>query len=165
VSPQGRARSARSTEGALQAFLAFLRARGQSVTRSRRLVAETLLRAPKHVAADDLVETLRRSGTPVASATVYRTLALMRASGHFDAHDFGRGKRLYEPTLGRPHHDHLCCISCGAVIEFSEEGIEKLQEEVVKRHHFRPVYHSHKIFGYCARCPAGGGRRRRMHRA
>jgi Fur family ferric uptake transcriptional regulator len=43
-------------------------------------------------------------------------------------------------------------VTCGKVIEFEDEGIEKLQDEVVRRHHFTPVYHSHKIFGYCAPC-------------
>ncbi len=140
---------------ALAAFEGFLRERGQKLTKPRRLVVETLLKARTHLAADDLIDVLRKAGTPVPKATVYRTLALVRESGHFDAHDFDQGKRLYEPMMGRAHHDHLYCISCGEVIEFSEERIEKLQTEVVRRHGFTPVYHSHKIFGYCRTCAKG----------
>ncbi len=143
---------------ALGAFEAFLRQRGQKLTKPRRLVVEVLLRAKTHMAADDLIDVLRKAGTPVPKATVYRTLALMRECGLFDAHDFDQGRRLYEPMMGRAHHDHLYCISCGDVIEFSEEKIEALQDVIVKRHGFTPVYHSHKIFGYCASC--GRGRKR-----
>jgi Fur family transcriptional regulator, ferric uptake regulator len=65
--------------------------------------------------------------------------------------------------VGRAHHDHMYCISCGKVIEFEEEAIERLQEMVTQRHRFTAVYHSHKIFGYCAACggpkpPPKGGR-------
>ena len=74
-------------------------------------------------------------------------------------HDFDGGRRVYEPMVGRAHHDHLCCISCAKVIEFEEEAIERLQEAVVARYKFTPVYHSHKIFGYCEACAPRGKRR------
>jgi Fur family ferric uptake transcriptional regulator len=46
----------------------------------------------------------------------------------------------------------MYCISCGKVIEFEDDGIERLQDEIVRRYRFTPVYHSHKIFGYCSGC-------------
>ena len=146
------------TVNALGAFVSYLQSKGHKLTRPRRLVAETLIAARRHVGADDLIEMLRRAGTPVPKATVYRTLALMRECGSFDAHDFDQGKRLYEPMMGRAHHDHLYCISCGEVIEFQEPRVEKLQDEVVRRHGFTPVYHSHKIFGTCRKCGSRRGK-------
>jgi Fur family ferric uptake transcriptional regulator len=140
----------------------FLKSRGFKLTRPRRRVVEKLLAVKGHVTADDLLDLLRRGGTPVSRATVYRTLAIVSQSGLIDGHDFDSGKRLYEPMVGRAHHDHLYCIACGRVIEFSDDGIERLQEAVVARHRFTPVYHSHKIFGYCEKCsPAAPGKRGR----
>jgi Fur family ferric uptake transcriptional regulator len=136
----------------LQAIEEFMRSRGLKLTGPRKRVVQKLLSVKGHVAADDLIELLRKDKTPVSKATVYRTLSLVSQSGLIDGHDFDRGKRLYEPMVGRHHHDHLYCVTCGKVIEFEDEGIEKLQDEVVRRHHFTPVYHSHKIFGYCAPC-------------
>ncbi len=133
-----------------------LKQSGLKLTRPRRLVAEKLVDAHKHVSADDLIDMLRRDRTPVSKATVYRTLAVLQKSGLFDGHDFGDGRKVYEPMMGRAHHDHLYCISCGSVIEFEEPRIEKLQDEVVARHKFTPVYHSHKIFGFCESCGAAG---------
>jgi Fur family ferric uptake transcriptional regulator len=143
----------------LQALEEFMRSRGFKLTRPRRRVVEKLLSVKGHVTADELIEQLRAGGTPVSRATVYRTLSIVSQSGLIDGHDFERGKKLYEPMVGRAHHDHLYCISCGRVIEFTEEGIERLQESVVARHRFTPVYHSHKIFGYCEKCTPKGSRR------
>ncbi len=146
----------------LKALEDFMRSRGFKLTRPRRKVVEKLLAVKGHVTADELIEQLRRGGTPVSRATVYRTLSIVSQSGLIDGHDFESGKKLYEPMVGRAHHDHLYCISCGRVIEFTEEGIERLQETVVARHRFTPVYHSHKIFGYCEKCtPKGEPQRRR----
>jgi Fur family ferric uptake transcriptional regulator len=138
----------------LKALEDFMRSRGFKLTGSRRKVIEKLLSVKGHVGADELIEFLRRDRTPVSKATVYRTLALVSQSGLIDGHDFDGNKRVYEPMVGRAHHDHMYCIACGKVIEFEEEAIERLQERVVQRHKFTPVYHSHKIFGYCEACAA-----------
>jgi len=130
----------------------FMRSKGFKLTRPRRRVVEKLLAVKGHVSADELIDLLRKGGTPVSRATVYRTLGIVSQSGLIDGHDFDGGRRVYEPMVGRAHHDHLFCIACGKVIEFQEEAIERLQERVVARHRFTPVYHSHKIFGYCEAC-------------
>jgi Fur family ferric uptake transcriptional regulator len=136
----------------LKAIEAFMRSRGLKLTAPRRRVVLKLLEVKGHVAADELIELLRKGRTPVSKATVYRTLALVSQSGLIDGHDFDSGRRVYEPMVGRAHHDHMYCIRCGKVIEFQEEAIERLQDMVVARHRFTPVYHSHKIFGYCSTC-------------
>ena len=136
----------------MQSLEEFIKSRGLKFTASRRRVVEKLLAVKGHIAAEDLIELLKRDKTPVSKATVYRTLALVSQSGLIDGHDFDKGKRLYEPMVGRTHHDHMYCISCAKVIEFEEEAIERLQEMVLQRHRFTAVYHSHKIFGYCAEC-------------
>jgi Fur family ferric uptake transcriptional regulator len=148
----------------LRAIEEFFHGRGLKLTGPRRRIVEKLLSIKGHVAADELLELLRKGGTPVSKATVYRTLAVVSQSGLIDGHDFDSGRRVYEPMVGRAHHDHLFCIHCGKVIEFQEEAIEHLQELVVSRYRFTPVYHSHKIFGYCSDCrdkaPTGPAPRR-----
>ena len=147
----------------LKAIEEYMKTHGLKLTGPRKRVVQKLLSVKGHVAADDIIELLRRDKTPVSKATVYRTLALVTESGLIDGHDFDKGKRLYEPMVGRAHHDHMYCITCGKVIEFEDEAIERLQEMVTQRHRFTAVYHSHKIFGYCSACggpkpPPKGGR-------
>ena len=136
----------------LRAIEDYIKSRGHKLTAPRRRVVKKLLSIKGHIAADDLVELLRKDKTPVSKATVYRTLSIISRSGLIDGHDFDSGRRVYEPMVGRAHHDHMYCIACQKVIEFSEEAIERLQDMVVARHRFTPLYHSHKIFGYCYKC-------------
>jgi Fur family ferric uptake transcriptional regulator len=136
----------------LQAIEQFMKGRGFKLTGPRRRVVEKLLAVRGHVSADELFDLLRKGGEDVSRATVYRTLSIVSQSGLVDGHDFDGGRRVYEPMVGRAHHDHLYCIACGRVIEFEDDAIERLQEAVVARHRFVPVYHSHKIFGYCEAC-------------
>jgi Fur family ferric uptake transcriptional regulator len=144
----------------LQAIEEYMKSRGFKLTRPRRRVVEKLLDVKGHVSADELFDLLRKDKEDVSRATVYRTLSIVSQSGLVDGHDFDGGRRVYEPMVGRAHHDHLFCISCGKVIEFEEDGIERLQEAVVARYRFTPVYHSHKIFGYCENCAPPRGARR-----
>ena len=144
----------------LRSIQEYMTSRGFKLTRPRRRVVEKLLEVKGHVSADELFDLLRKDKEDVSRATVYRTLSIVSQSGLVDGHDFDGGRRVYEPMVGRAHHDHLFCISCGKVIEFEEDAIERLQEAVVARYRFTPVYHSHKIFGYCENCAPPRGVRR-----
>lgn len=138
-----------------------LRVHNLKLTPQRRLVIRKLLTAKRHLSAEQIVDMLKKDGVPVSRATVYRLLGALRDSKLIDVHSFDQGYRVYEPAVGKVHHDHLYCISCGKIIEFQNEGIERLQDRVCKKHKFVEVYHSHKIFGYCAGCHS---RRGRAHR-
>ena len=58
----------------------------------------------------------------------------------------------FELGAGRSHHDHMICLRCGAVLEFSNRAIEKLQEKEASRKGFMPVRHTLEIVGYCKQC-------------
>jgi Fur family ferric uptake transcriptional regulator len=151
-------RAVRSRQELRQEIERHFTRKGIRMTPPRAAVVDELLEARDHVTADELADRLRRRGKRVSKATVYRTLTILKDSGLFDAHDFGTGARHYEPIADRPHHDHMYCIGCGKIEEFSNDQIERLQERIARRFRFRIVYHSHKLFGYCADCDAGGRR-------
>lgn len=134
------------------AFEAFLRRKGLKMTQPRRKVAERIFGANGHLSAEDLVDWARQHHRGFSKASVYRTLALL-AEGHLvDQHDFGQGRAFYERTLGRTHHDHLICVRCKRITEFTSDGIERLQDRIIRSYGFEMLYHSHKIFGLCQHC-------------
>ncbi|CAG0989136.1 partial Ferric uptake regulation protein, partial [Geobacteraceae bacterium] len=47
---------------------------------------------------------------------------------------------------------HLVCTECGAIIEFENESIEKLQNEVAAAHGFLIRYHKLELYGLCTKC-------------
>jgi Fur family transcriptional regulator, ferric uptake regulator len=148
---------------ALDRFREYLATQGLRLTRQRETVARALMDASDHLSADELAERLRGEG--VSKSTVYRTLQLLVEAGLADGQDYGDGRLYYELMVGRHHHDHLVCLSCGQLIEFQSPEIERLQDRVAESHDFDVVSHTHKLFGYCSRCRARPGKRPRPSEA
>jgi len=62
----------------------------------------------------------------------------------------------YEHVSGNSHHDHLICTTCGAVIEFHDEELERRQREICERKKFTPTFHNLQILGLCDACRRKG---------
>jgi Fur family ferric uptake transcriptional regulator len=133
-------------------FRSFLRENGLTLTSARSAIFQGITAFRGHFDADELLDALKRRGESLSAATVYRTLPLFVRSGIIRETLRLRGRSRYEHAWGKEHHDHLQCISCGAVIEFKDDALEKLQDRVCRRHGFRPVEHRLGIRGYCASC-------------
>ncbi len=134
-----------------RAFSEFLEKRDLKLTSQRRTILHQALR-DGHFSAEKLLEFTKKKDPTVSKATVYRTLALLKESKILEEQDFGGGKKVYERAQGRKHHDHLICVKCGDILEFENDPIEKLQDNEAKKHGFKIVYHSLKLFGFCKSC-------------
>jgi Fur family ferric uptake transcriptional regulator len=88
----------------------------------------------------------------VGKATIYRTLDLLAQSGMVHERDFGEGFRRYERAPGHPHHEHLICLRCGKVVEFSNERLEKMKELIATEYGFQHRHHRLEIYGVCREC-------------
>jgi Fur family ferric uptake transcriptional regulator len=140
----------------VEVFSEYLREQGLKLTSQREVLLRRVLRIKKHFSAEQLFESLRDEGAGISKATVYRTLTLLVESGLLAEHDFERGHKLYERASHQCHHDHLICVGCGRIVEFHNEEIERLQEEIAGRFEFAMVSHTHQIFGQCAVCQGQG---------
>jgi len=130
----------------------YFQRHGFKLTPQRQAIVERVFSTHSHFSADDLHDMMRDSGTPVSKATIYRTLSLLAEGRFVEGLRIGEEMKYYEHVLGHEHHDHLICVECHKIVEFRSEAIEELQEEIVREHGFKSLYHSHKIFGYCADC-------------
>lgn len=95
----------------------------------------------KHLSAEDVYKTLLDADEEVGLATVYRVLTQFEAAGLVIRHNFDSGHSVFELDRGG-HHDHMVCMQTGEVIEFHNEMIEKLQQEIAEAHGFELVEHS-----------------------
>jgi Fur family ferric uptake transcriptional regulator len=141
----------------MERFEEYLRSHKLRMTPERRSVLETILDREGHFDAEELLQFTRRRNKRVSRATLYRTLEHLRQAGLVKMHRFGSGHALFEHVYGRKHHDHMVCDTCGTVIEFMNEDIERLQSEVCGDHGFRPTSHVMQIFGVCKSCQAREG--------
>ena len=134
-------------------FERFLKTRALKLTHQRRRIFERVFATHEHFSADKLYGWMRaEEGSGVSRATVYRTLSLLVEGGFLGTLDAGKEELLYEHVLGHRHHDHLVCIDCGKIEEFSDERIESYQREAALRKGFALLYHNLRLFGTCASC-------------
>ena len=133
-------------------FTSFLEKKDLKLTSQRKTILREAMEASGHFSAEKLLVYCKKEDPTISKATVYRTLVLLKESKILEEQDFGDGKKLYERAQGRKHHDHFVCIKCGKIIEFENEPIERLQDSEAKKHHFKIVYHSLKLFGFCRSC-------------
>jgi Fur family ferric uptake transcriptional regulator len=136
-------------------FREFVTRKGLKWTRQREVILEEFLSSEEHLSTEDLYLEIRSKNPHIGYATVYRTLKLFAECGIAEERDFGAGQVLYELSHGEDHHDHLICTGCGAIIEFEDPRIEKLQEQVAQDHQFTIASHRLEIFGLCAKCAPG----------
>lgn len=143
-----------STEGAalLEDFSRWLRDRRLPLTRQRAEVARLVFATEGHPSAEAIRRELDRKGVPVATATVYRTLDLLVEAGFVAAHDFGDGRRRFEPLAAQARHEHLVCRRCGQVVEFVNDRLERMMRMVADEHGFLFERHRAEIHGLCAAC-------------
>lgn len=136
----------------LATFRRYLTDHSLPATNQRLAIADALFTAADHVSADDLATLVAKQGVAVGTATVYRTLDLLVKSGLVREHDFGEGFKRYEPLPGGQAHEHCICQSCGKVMEFSNERLERMIALLAEEVAFRPHHHRLEIYGLCRDC-------------
>lgn len=142
----------RRVKGSSEALGDYIARRGLKHSRQREQIAQIFFELEGHVSVDELLARTRQSDPRVSLATVYRTMKLLAESGLAAVRQFGDGQTRYEVAAGRAHHDHLICVGCGEIVEFSNPQIEALQAEVARRHGFAVERHRLELYGRCARC-------------
>jgi Fur family ferric uptake transcriptional regulator len=129
----------------------YLRRQRLKTTHQRELIVDLFLRSEGHVSIDDLLARVRLESAHVGYATVYRTLKLLTDCGLAAPRQFGDGQTRYEVAdEAEHHHDHLICLQCGLILEFENDEIEKLQDEMaVRLGGFKVVRHKLELYGLC----------------
>ncbi len=128
---------------------------GLKVTLPRVKIFQVLESAdPHHMSAEDVYRALIDAGEDVGLATVYRVLTQFESAGLVERHNFDGGHSVFELARGE-HHDHIVCVDCGKVSEFTDALIEEQQQKVAKKLGFRLQDHSLYLYGVCTKseCP------------
>ena len=131
---------------ALSRIEKLCREKGLKLTKQRRVIARVLAESDDHPDALALFRRASRIDRGISQATVYRTVRLFEETGILERRDFGAGPTRYEEAAVE-HHDHLIDQDTGEIIEFHNEEIERLQEEVARRHGFKLVGHRMELYG------------------
>lgn len=126
----------------------YLREQNLNTTQQRELIVDQFLRSHDHISIDELLARVRKRNRKIGYATVYRTLKLLVEAGLAIQRQFGEGQARFE--VAGEHHDHLICAKCGLILEFEDDEIERLQDEIAKRlGDFKVIRHRHELYALC----------------
>ena len=139
--PKAKASRSRPAE----TFMESCQRLGLRMTGQRRVIARVLSQG-SHPDVEELHRRASKIDPQISIATVYRTVRLFVEAGLLHRHEFGDGRARYEPT-SEEHHDHLIDIETGRVMEFSNDKIERLQEEIAASLGYRLVDHRLELYG------------------
>lgn len=129
-----------------------LRKVGLKVTLPRLKVLEILEKTEqRHMSAEDVYKALLEMGEEIGLATVYRVLTQFEDAGLVSRLSIDGGHAVFELEDGM-HHDHLLCVRCNRIEEFTDEVIEKRQHAIAEEKGFEMTDHSLYIYGICANC-------------
>ena len=120
--------------------------KGLKMTDQRRVIARVLSEATDHPDVERLYQRAAAVDSRISIATVYRTVKLWEEANILERHDFGDGRARYEEAP-EVHHDHLIDMKTGEVIEFRNDQIEHLQQEVAARLGYKLVGHRLELYG------------------
>ncbi len=134
---------------------ATLAAAGHRRGGARRAVLELLAVQRCALTAVEIEDALRaRAPRPVSRASVYRILDELERARLVARVETGQTMVRYERARGPAgeHHHHLVCDSCGVVMPFSDEGLERAIDELSERVPLAVSEHEIVLHGACPAC-------------
>ena len=137
------------------AFKDALRERTLKSTSQRDDIARVFFANTRHISVEELYREVRQVNPRVGYATVYRTVRLLRECGLAAERHFHDGEARFENVEEAHHHDHLICERCGRIVEFANDAIERLQDQVAQKLGFVITRHKMELYGVCADCRTG----------
>ena len=118
---------------------------GLKMTGQRKVILQVLEEASDHPAVEDVFARAKAIDPSVSMATVYRTLSLLDELDLVIKHEFKEGFARFE--VNEQHHHHLIDLETGDVIEFQNERLEQLKEEIAKELGYELVDHTLELYG------------------
>ena len=127
---------------------------GRRCSTRRHAVKTALAAAGRHVAAEEVHRLARRLEPGIGIATVYRALNCLCGCGKARELKTPDGSAVYEAASAAAHA-HLVCSGCGAILQASSPGLERLAAALARRSGFSPSG-SVEVRGLCSNCSKRG---------
>src|SRR5512132_3588762 len=125
---------------------------GLKHTEQRDTILRTFLETRDHLSTDELYRLVRERDARIGFTTVYRTLKLLAECGLASAVAFQDGVARYEHQYNRRSHHHMVCTECGSSVEFFSPEIDRMEQEIGRKHHYLTTRHTFQVYGVCEDC-------------
>lgn len=137
-------------QNAPEIFREFLKSeKKHRITPERFEVLDAVMDYEGHFGADDLYVVMKNKKSGVSRATVYNTLELLVQCGLLTKRNFGDNMTHFEFTFRKQRHDHLICVDCGRIVEFTNTRLKNIPREISEELGFEYTNYSFNIFARC----------------
>ncbi len=133
-------------------FHRHLKRVGLKHTEQRDTILRTFLETREHLSTDELHRLVKKKDPRIGFTTVYRTLKLLSECGLASEVAFHDGIARFEHQYNRRSHHHMVCTECGSSVEFFSPEVDKLEQEIGRKHHYLTTRHTFQIYGVCEEC-------------
>ncbi|MDY6911610.1 MAG: Fur family transcriptional regulator [Chloroflexota bacterium] len=124
---------------------------GYKLTAQRRAVLDVIVDSQEHLTPAAVHERVWRDHPGIGLVTVYRTLEMLSEIGLIcRVHRGGKSRSYTLAPLG--HHHHLICSQCGAVADFTDCDLGKLEQRLAQETGFEIEGHLLQFTGRCQDC-------------
>lgn len=115
-------------------------------------ILKALFFSNQHLSAEEISFEIKKNyQLNIGLATIYRSLNFFEELNIVNVLNLKSSAKKYELNINL-HHDHLVCVSCHKIIEFTDEIIEKKQLHIAEKKNFKLTNHVMTIYGLCKDC-------------
>jgi Fur family ferric uptake transcriptional regulator len=125
---------------------------GLKQTAQRDTILRTFLETREHLSLNELHGLVRKKDARIGFTTVYRTLKLFVECGLASEVAFHDSIARYEHQYNRRSHHHMVCTECGSSVEFFSTEVERLEQEIGRKHNYVTTRHTFQVYGTCEDC-------------
>jgi|SRR5580698_5588655 Fur family ferric uptake transcriptional regulator len=125
---------------------------GLKHTAQRDTILQTFLETRDHLSTNELHRLVQEKDARIGFTTVYRTLKLLAECGLASEVAFHDGIARFEHQYNRRSHHHMVCTQCGGSVEFFSPEVDRLEQEIGRKHHYATTRHTFQIYGVCQDC-------------
>lgn len=129
-------------------FTSIFQEKDIKITPQRLIIASVIDNSKDHPDVEEIYIRASKIDKKISMATIYRTISILEEKRIVMKLDIGDGKSRYEMCNNETnHHHHLIDITTGEIIEFHDEELDKLENEIARRLGYKLINHRFEIYG------------------
>jgi Fur family peroxide stress response transcriptional regulator len=128
-----------------------LKETGFRITPQRLAILKILSESVGHPSAQAIYEKVKLDFPTTSMATVYKTLAVLKALEEVLELEFSGDFNRYDGKIPFPH-PHLICIKCKKIVDPALGGIEDITQKLMAETGYTISRHRLDFYGLCPEC-------------